>query len=159
MAILHSFTRWMYRGNKPNWVARVMNRASAIVGSAGITHNLMETLEVTGRKSGRTFSLPVVITIVDGERYLVSMLGEDVQWVRNVRAANGRAVLRSRGREEVQLIEVPTEKRAPILKAYLNRAPGARPHVPVDKDAPLAEFEKIAAAFPVFHISSATRGS
>ncbi len=157
MGISHGFTRWMYRSNKPNWLARVMNRASAIVGSAGITHNYMETLEVTGRISGRTFSLPVVIAIVNGERYLVSMLGEDVQWVRNVRAANGRAVLRSRGREQVQLIDVPTEKRAPILKAYLQRAPGARPHVPVDKDAPLAEFEKIAAAFPVFHISSATR--
>ncbi len=135
-----------------------MNRMSAVVASAGLTPNLMVTLEVTGRKSGRTFSLPVVIAIVDGERYLVSMLGKDVQWVRNVRAASGRAVLRSRGREEVQLIDVPTEKRAPILKAYLKRAPGARPHVPVDKDAPLAEFEKIAAAFPVFHISSATRG-
>ncbi len=157
MRISHSFTRWMYRGNKPNWLARVMNRASAIVGSAGMAHNYMETLEVTGRKSGRTFSLPVVIAIVGGERYLVSMLGEEVQWVRNVRAANGRAVLRSHGREEVQLIDVPTEKRAPILKAYLQRAPGARPHVPVDKDASLAEFEKIAAAFPVFHISSATR--
>jgi deazaflavin-dependent oxidoreductase (nitroreductase family) len=117
----------------------------------------MVTLEVTGRKSGRTFSLPVVIGIVDGERYLVSMLGENVQWVRNVRAAHGRAVLRSRGREEVQLVEVSAEKRAPILKAYLQRAPGARPHIPVVKDAPLSEFEKIAARFPIFHISSAAR--
>ena len=82
------------------------------------------------------------------------MLGESGQWVRNVRAAGGRAVLRSGGREEVQLEEVPTGQRAPILKAYLQRAPGARPHVPVDKDAPLAEFEKIAAAFPVFRVAS-----
>ena len=156
MSILQAFHRWLYRGNRPNWLARAMNRASAIVGSAGITSNYMETLEVTGRKSGRTFSLPVVIAIVDGERYLVSMLGDNVQWVQNVHAANGRAVLRSRGREEVQLLDVPPEKRAPILKAYLQRAPGARPHIRVDKDAPLAEFEKIAAAFPVFHIASST---
>jgi deazaflavin-dependent oxidoreductase (nitroreductase family) len=114
----------------------------------------METLEVTGRKSGRTFSLPVVIAIVDGERYLVSMLGDNVQWVQNVRAAGGRAVLRSGGREEVQLEEVPAAQRAPILRAYLQRAPGARPHVPVNKDAPLAEFQRVAAAFPVFHIAS-----
>jgi hypothetical protein len=144
----------MYRGQRPNWLARAMNRASAIVGSAGLTPNYMETLEVIGRKSGRTFSLPVVIAIVAGERYLVSMLGENVQWVENVRASDGRAVLRSRGREEIQLEEVPTDKRAPILKAYLQRAPGARPHVPVDKDAPLTEFEKIAPAFPVFHVTS-----
>jgi len=29
-----------------------------------------------------------------------------------------------------------------------------RPHVPVNKDAPLAEFEKIAPAFPVFRVAA-----
>jgi deazaflavin-dependent oxidoreductase (nitroreductase family) len=150
--ILRRFTRWMYRGQRPHLLARIMNRVSAVVASLGVTPNYMETLEVTGRKSGRTHSLPVVITVVGRERYLVSMLGENVQWVENVRASGGRAVLRSTKREEIHLEEVPTAERAPILKAYLQRAPGARPHVPVDKDAPLAEFEKIASAFPVFRI-------
>ena len=77
-----------------------------------------------------------------------------MHWVHNVRAAGGRAVLRSGGREEIQLEEVPTDQRAPILRAYLQRAPGARPHVPVNKDAARAEFEKIAAAFPVFRLAS-----
>jgi hypothetical protein len=31
---------------------------------------------------------------------------------------------------------------------------GARPHMPVNKDAALGEFEKIAAAFPVFRLAS-----
>ena len=154
MELSHKFTRWMYRWQRPNWLARVMNRASAIVGSSGVTRNYMETLEVTGRKSGRTHSLPVVIAIVGGERYLVSMLGDNVQWVQNVRASDGRAVLKSRGHEAIHLEEVPVPERAPILKAYLERAPGARPHVPVNKDAPLAEFEKIASAFPVFRVVS-----
>jgi hypothetical protein len=96
----------------------------------------------------------VAVTVVDGQRYLVSMLGEQVQWVQNVHAAGGRAVLRSGGREEVHLEEVPAEQRAPILRAYLQRAPGARPHVPVNKDAPLAEFEQVAAAFPVFRVAT-----
>jgi hypothetical protein len=82
----------------------------------------------------------------------VSMLGDNVQWVHNVRAAGERAVLRSSGREEIQLEEIPTDQRAPILKVYLQRAPGARPHVPVNKDAALGEFEKVAAAFPVFRV-------
>jgi hypothetical protein len=30
----------------------------------------------------------------------------------------------------------------------------ARPHMPVDKEAPLAEFEQIAPAFPVFRLAS-----
>ena len=122
--------------------------------STGVAPNFLVTLEVAGRTSGRTLSLPVVIAVVEGRRYLVSMLGDDVQWVRNVRASGGRAVLRSGAREEIQLDEVPADQRAPILKAYLQRAPGARAHVPVDKDAAITEFEKIAAAFPVFRVSS-----
>jgi len=148
------FTRWMYRGQRPNWIARIMNRTSAVAGSLGVAPNYLVTLEVIGRKSGRTVSLPLVVAVVDGERYLVSMLGENVQWVRNVRAAGGRAVIQSGGREEVQLEEVPIEERAPILKVYLHRAPGARPHMPVDKNAPLADFEKVATAFPVFRVIS-----
>jgi deazaflavin-dependent oxidoreductase (nitroreductase family) len=122
--------------------------------SLGIASDDYVTLEVTGRKSGRTVSFPLVMVVISGERYLVSMLGENAQWVRNVRAAGGRAVLRSGGREEVQLEEVSADQRAPILKAYLQIATGARPHVPVDKDAPLIEFEKIAASFPVFRLAS-----
>src|SRR5215813_419149 len=86
---------------------------------------------------------------------LVSMLGNNVQWVHNVRATGGKAVLRHGRREEIRLEEVPADQRAPILKAYLQRAPGARPHVPVNKDAALSEFEKIAAAIPVFRVLSA----
>ena len=151
---LSDFTRWLYRGQRPNWIARIMNRATAVVASSGVASDYLVTLEVKGRKSGRMISLPVVIAIVDGQRYLVSMLGDNVQWVQNVRAAGGRVVLRSGGREEVQLEEVPVGQRAPILKAYLQRAPGARPHVPVNKDAALAEFQRVAAAFPVFRVAS-----
>lgn len=147
------FKRWMYRGQRPNWIARVLNRAFAAVASSGATANYLVALEVTGRKSGRTL-FPLVMVVVDGQRYLVSMLGDNVQWVHNVRASGGKAVLRSGGRESVQLEEIPADQRAPILKAYLQVAPGARPYVPVGKDAPLAEFEKIAATFPVFRLAS-----
>jgi deazaflavin-dependent oxidoreductase (nitroreductase family) len=137
------FTRWLYHGQRPNWIARTVNRAWATLFSSGVTPDYMVTLEVTGRKSGRTVSLPMVVTVVDGQRYLVSMLGENVHWVHNVRAAGGRAVLRRGGREEIHLEEVPPDARSPILKAYLQHAPGARPHLRVSKDAPLTDFEKV----------------
>ncbi|HSE90402.1 MAG TPA: nitroreductase/quinone reductase family protein [Candidatus Binatia bacterium] len=146
----------MYRGQRPNWIARILNRASAAVASLGAAPNYLVTLEVTGRKPGRTISLPLVMAVVDGERYLVSMLGDNVQWVHNARAAGGKVVLRSGGSEEIQLEEVPVAQRAPILKAYLQRAPGARPHVPVNKDAALADFQKVAASFPVFRVRTLT---
>jgi deazaflavin-dependent oxidoreductase (nitroreductase family) len=121
--------------------------------SSGAAPDNLVKLEVTGRKSGRPSSLPLVVAVVDGQRYLVLMLGDNAGWVRNVRAAGGRAVLASGRREEIQLAEIPADQRAPILKAYLQQAPGARPHVPVDKNAPLAEFQRVAADFPVFRLA------
>ena len=82
------------------------------------------------------------------------MLGEETNWVRNVRAAEGKAGLRHGVSEQVLLEEVAVSQRAPILKAFLAHAPGARPHIPVSKDAPLSEFENIAAKFPVFKLKS-----
>ncbi len=148
----HRNKRWLYRGQRPNRLARILNRFWAAVHSTGIAPDYLATLEVIGRKSGKTISLPLVVALVDGQRYLVSMLGDEAQWVQNVRAAHGRAALVSGRRTAIQLEEIPAEKRAPILKAYLQRAPGARPHVTVDKDAPLPAFEAIAAAYPVFRI-------
>ena len=104
-------------------------------------------------------SFPVVVAEYQGGRYLVSMLGKDANWVRNVRAAGGRAVLRRGGRERVRLEEVEPGDRAPILRRYLAVAPGARPHLPVDRHAPLAEFERIAGQYPVFRIIPAAPGA
>jgi hypothetical protein len=146
------YLRWLYKRGRPNKFARLQNRASAAAFAAGIWPRRVAALEVRGRASGRIISLPVVITDHAGERYLVSMLGE-VNWVRNVRAAGGSAVLRHGRREEVRLVETPAESRAPILRRYLEVAPGGRPHIPVDRHAPLEEFEKVAAQFPVFRIT------
>ena len=146
--------QWLYRGRKPGWIAKIFNRMWAIKASRKALANGLVALEVIGRKSGRVVSFPLVMVTVDGQRYLASMLGDNAQWVRNVRAAGGKAVLRSGGHEDVQLEEISADQRAPILRAYLQAASGARPHVPVDKDAPLAEFEKIAAEFPVFRLAS-----
>jgi hypothetical protein len=84
----------------------------------------------------------------------ISCLGENTNWVRNVRAVGGTARLRHGVVEEVVLEEVDVKQRAPILKAFLRHAPGARPHIPVSKDAPVSEFEKIASKYPVFRVES-----
>jgi hypothetical protein len=95
------------------------------------------------------------MAVVNGERYLISMLGNEANWVRNLQATGGRATLSHGKREEVVLREIDPALRAPILKAYLGRAPGARPHIPISKDAPLAEFEKVASQYPVFRVEPA----
>jgi hypothetical protein len=150
-----AYLRWLYRSGRPNHLARLLNRGSAIAHSAGIWPSRLATLEVPGRRSGRVISFPVVIADYEGERYLVAMLGEDTNWVRNVRAAGGRVVLRHGRRETVRLEEVDPGARPPILRRYLECAPGGRPHIPVDRRAPVEEFEQIAPRIPVFRVSVA----
>ncbi|MCB0244275.1 MAG: nitroreductase family deazaflavin-dependent oxidoreductase [Anaerolineae bacterium] len=150
-----TFKRWMYRGGRPHTLARVLNGGWARIHSTGILPKNYVTLDVLGRRSGKTVSLPLAMAVVDGRRYLVSMLGVNANWVLNVKAAGGRATLRHGGAEKVILTEVDAGQRAPILKEYLRIAPGARPHIPVDKDAPLSEFEPIAVDYPVFRVEPA----
>ncbi|MFG2052785.1 nitroreductase/quinone reductase family protein [Micromonospora sp. NPDC048930] len=145
--------RWMYRTGRPNALARFLNGLSARQYAAGLGPGHWVTLEVPGRRSGRTVAVPLVVADHDGGRYLVAMLGERANWVANVRAAGGRAVLRHGWRESVRLVEVPVADRPPILRRHLALAPGARPHVPVDRHAPLADFARVAAALPVFRIT------
>lgn len=152
--LLHRLDRWMYRGGRPNRMARILNRISAVHYASGIfAPRQAVTLEVAGRKTGRIISFPLVLTRYHDERYLVAMLGERANWVHNVRAAQGQAVLRHGRREAIRLEETDPAIRAPILRRFLELAPGARGHLPVSPDAPLADFERIAAQFPVFRIT------
>jgi deazaflavin-dependent oxidoreductase (nitroreductase family) len=151
---LHWLKRWSYRDNRPHALARAMNafwgRQYAAAGPLSRGRDV--TLEVRGRSSGKIIAFPVVLADLDGDWYVVSMLGEDANWVRNVRAAGGRAAIRHGGLQPVHLREVPAEQRAPILKRYLEVAPGARPHLPINRNAPVAEFAAICAGFPVFQV-------
>src|SRR2546421_12612492 len=56
--------RWLYRGQRSNWIAKIINRAWAAVVSSGAASNLYVTLEVTAHKSGRTIALPVLVAVV-----------------------------------------------------------------------------------------------
>jgi hypothetical protein len=129
--------RSLYRSNRPGMLARLLNRGFAALHASRRAPEHWVTLQVTGRRSGRPISFP---------------LGREAAWVRNVAAAGGRAVLIHGRAQAVRLEPLAVERRAPVLKAYLQVAPGARPHVPVEKDAPVEAFEAIADAFPVFRV-------
>ena len=85
------YLRWLYRGGRPNRFARFQNNATALAFAAGIVPRRGAALQIRGRRTGRVITFPVAIADYEGERYLVSMLGGDVNWVRNLRAAGGRA--------------------------------------------------------------------
>jgi deazaflavin-dependent oxidoreductase (nitroreductase family) len=150
------YTRWMYRSGRPNWFARPQNRLSGMLFAAGISPRRVGTLEVRGRRSGRIISMPVVIADWEGDEYLVSMLGERANWVKNVRAAEGAAVLRRGRRENVRLEEVDIADRTAIIRRYAAVAPGGRPHLGLSRHATLDECAELAPDTPVFRIIRST---
>jgi deazaflavin-dependent oxidoreductase (nitroreductase family) len=113
-------------------------------------------LTVRGRKTGQLHSTPVTL-VEDAGRWLVAPYGE-VGWVQNARAA-GEVTLRRAGRAETLRVgEVAPEEAAPVLRAYLNRDPVARPYFDVAPDSPLEEFEAEVPRHPVFRLSEGRRG-
>ena len=120
---------------------------------------MLLTLQTTDRASGRINATILVVAAYQDQHYLVSMLGEGSEWVRNVRAAGGKASIK-RGRvQPVQLTEIPPHERASILKAWAQVATSGRHHLPVSHDAPISAFEAIAADYPVFRIDMASQSN
>lgn len=149
---MDDYLRAMYSGGRGNTTARRYARFWAAVFGAGLTARRWVTLEVPGRRTGRTTRFPIGMTDWQGHWYLVPMLGGDCNWVRNVRAAGGRAVIRHGRARPCHLVEVPADQRSPILRRFLEQIPGARPHLPVDRHAPLEAFAVIADRYPAFRV-------
>ncbi|MFI7115354.1 nitroreductase/quinone reductase family protein [Amycolatopsis sp. NPDC049868] len=127
----------------------------------GLSPAYAVVLEVPGRRSSVIHRTTLVRVALDGEHYLVSLAGES-QWVRNVRAAGGRAVLGRRVRRAVKLEEIPVAERPPVIRAYLDRTrrPGrswgrkdeARHYFGVSAEPSPAELTAVAVRYPVFRI-------
>ncbi len=133
------FERWMYPNGRPNRLARLRNRFWAIARCQRPAAPAARDPRGHRPQQWATLSFPLVIADLEGERYLVAMLGEGSKWVPNVRASGGRAVLHHGRREgRLRLEEARSDRRA------LDRAPkpgrGAAdrgPSIPVDPSAPV----------------------
>ncbi|MGE3601570.1 MAG: nitroreductase family deazaflavin-dependent oxidoreductase [Dehalococcoidia bacterium] len=146
------YLRYFYRGWRPTCFGRLWSRAWAWVTGLGLTPGILVTLQAKDPSSGRLHATVLVVARYQGQRYLVSMLGNDSEWVRNVRAAGGRAFIKRGRSHPVVLAEIAPPQRADILKAWCQVATSGRQHLPVLHHAPVAAFEAIAADYPVFRI-------
>ena len=140
--------RVFYSDWRPTRLGKLVNRFWTWLSGRGLTPDILLTLQVKGRRTGRLHSNVLVPVTHKGQRYLVWMLGDGSEWVRNVRAAGGEAIVKRGQAHPVILTEIPIEQRAPILKAYCEVASSGRHHFPVPYNAPVAEFEAIAAQYP-----------
>lgn len=125
-----------------------------VVGRLGWSIQGAHLLEVKGRKTGRTQTVPVNPVTVNGQRYLFAPRGE-TQWVRNLRAA-GEATLRvGSKREPIVVREVADVDKPEIMRAYLDRWHWQISSlVEVEKDASLEQLAEIAHKHPVFQIDA-----
>ncbi len=138
----------------PRAIERMFGRALACCVRLGIIRGHFFVLEVRGRKSGRTISLPVDPIEVGGRRYLVCARGES-NWVKNARAAGEVTLAQSLRRRRYRVRELPLNERAPVRKAYLDHfALEVQRFFPVSKGSPVDAFDAFAARYPVFELSA-----
>lgn len=112
----------------------------------------MHLLTTTGRRTGRSHTIPVVPVEHDGKRWLVAPYGP-VAWVRNARAS-GRVNLRyGRTKRPYAIREVTAEEAGPVLKRYVAVATKTRRHFRANADAPVEAFVAEADRHPVFELT------
>ena len=135
---------------RPGAIERVFGRALVFMIRVGVVRGHFYVLEVRGRRSGRTISLPVDPLDFNGQRYLVCARGNS-NWVRNTRTVGEIVLVRALRRRRYAAREISSEMRPPILKAYLDRFAGeVQRFFPVPKGSPVEAFSDLAPRYPVF---------
>jgi len=134
--------------------------------SAGVKIGTFAVLTVRGRKTGRPVHVPLVVFPVAGNDYLVASYGV-VNWVRNLRAADGRAELRrGHATENITAVELPAEQAGRVLRFSLHTGPPGiprlivrifrryfvLPYLDVDMDSSDDDFVRSARMHPVFRV-------
>ena len=150
-------------------LARINNAMISYLLRLGINVWSFALLTVRGRKSGKPIETPIAIFAQGGKRYLITPYGI-VNWVRNLRAAQGEATLtRSRRTEKIHAIELEPVAAAPIFREAVRSGPPGiptalirvyrslfvLPYLNVTANASLEEFEREVLTHPVFLLQSA----
>jgi deazaflavin-dependent oxidoreductase (nitroreductase family) len=105
----------------PRWL-KLANPVIVALQRRGVVIGTMRLLSVPGRKSGKLRTTPVSPLKVAGELYVIAGL-EGADWVKNVRIAGWGILARGREQESVNLVELPLQERAPVLREFPKRVP------------------------------------
>jgi hypothetical protein len=128
----------------------MFGRALVFLIRTGLVRGHFYVLEVRGRKSGKTISLPVDPLDLDGQRYLVCARG-NATGVRNARTAGKPVLVLAMRRKRYAARDLPPDLRPPSLRAYLDRFAGeVQRFFPVPKGSPVEAFNDLAPRYPVF---------
>jgi deazaflavin-dependent oxidoreductase (nitroreductase family) len=143
---------------RPGWFTQhVFNRFVGWLTRRGVSVWGSRVLEVPGRTSGQPRRVPVNLLLYAGQQYLVSPRGHG-QWVRNVRANEGRLdLLLGRRRTHHVAHELADADKVDILRAYLRRwkLEVGQFFDGVDAESPAERLLEIAPDHPVFLLDAA----
>lgn len=140
-------------------LSRVVNQALIGMIGQGRGPGFISLLTVSGRRTGRDFTTPVVPLVTDQGRWLVSPYGE-VGWVRNARASGQVTLSRGDSVEVLRAFEVAPADAIPILRAYRSKKPVGwivRAHVAFGPRSSEADIAAQAFQYPVFKLSPGQR--
>lgn len=137
---------------EPGALERLFNKAFGAAVGWGLGPQGYYLLQVKGRKTGRGYSVPVIVLEIGAAMFLVAPRGR-TQWVRNVEAAPDVTLVRGALRRAFRVFAVPDAEKAPVLRAYLERYRSVvQRYFPVAAGSPLEAFATIAARYPVFEL-------
>jgi deazaflavin-dependent oxidoreductase (nitroreductase family) len=135
----------------PSSGEKLFNRVFGFLAGMGIAPSFIYLLEVKGRKSGKIFSTAINLLEINGKQFLVAPRGR-TQWVRNAEAA-GEVTLKRGSRRRFRLRPLNDSEKPQVLKTYLtNYKSAVGKFFPIAPGAPIEEFAKIAAGYPVFEL-------
>lgn len=109
----------------------------------------MYLLTVRGRKSGQPRTVPIVTLEHNGKRYVGSVYGI-VDWVRNLRAAKEAVLTRGRRSETVNVIELPKDEAALVLREDVRAGNPFAHYYGVSANSSIEDFERAVLTHPIF---------
>jgi deazaflavin-dependent oxidoreductase (nitroreductase family) len=145
----------MRRSHRPYRLSPLRRAVNGLVrplARLGLAGRRTYLLTVLGRKSGRSWSTPVSLVVIDGERWLVAPYG-DRNWVKNARAAGWVELRRGRRRERLNVEELEPAAAVPVLQEYYRRGRVTRPFFDVSLDSSVEDWLAEAPRHPVFGLA------
>jgi cytochrome c553 len=154
--------QWLYRGKRPNWIAKMLNRGIANSASKSISPDGVVALEVIGRKSGQIVSLSGTIMTNDPVEGDIPTFGAipatnltsgnggvaktytDADWIRAIRHG-----VKPDGQVEIYMYEYfsnMSDQDLGDLISYLKQI------APVDSDTPAMHYGPIVPIFTAIGI-------
>ena len=136
----------------PSAPERILNRAFGVLVGMGWGFSHTYLLQVRGRKSGKIYSTPVDLLLMDGTRFLVAPRGQ-TQWVRNAEAAAEVTLKKGKLLQRFKLRSLSDQEKPPILKAYLDQFKAeVQRFFPVPAGSPVEAFHDLLQSYPAFEL-------